>query len=142
MAFKDSFSKITKSLSDGASNVVQKSNDLIEISKLNAEIDIIEKKKEIIYLGIGKLVYNSYITKVELKEEIKNKCDDLIEYDEEIKKIREQIFNVKKIKKCPNCGIKIDIDTSFCPNCGNKQELVKSNNSAEFSDSIEDDDTL
>lgn len=142
MAFKGSFSKITKSLSESASNVVQKSNDLIEISRLNGEIANVQKKKEIIYIGIGKSVYNSYISKTELNEEIKNKCEAVAEHEEQIKKIKVQISNIKKIRRCSNCGFEMIIDTSFCPDCGIKQELIVSNKSAEISNSIEDDDTL
>ena len=142
MAFKDGFSKITKSLSESASSVVQKSTDLMEISRFNGEIDNQEKKKALIYMSIGKLVYNSYISKTELGGEIKNKCEVVLEHDKQIKKIKIQILNLKKIKKCTNCGVEMNIDTSFCPNCGNKQELIINKNSTESSDSIEDDDTL
>lgn len=142
MDFKDSFSKISKSLSEGASNVVQKSNDLMEISRLNGEIDTLEKKKEIIYMSIGTAVYNSYLTKLEVSEKIKNKCEAISEYDEQILNIKGQILNIKKIKKCSSCGVEMNIDISFCPYCGNKQELIIKNNSEQFSDSIEDDDTL
>jgi len=142
MAFKDGFSKLTKSLSESASNVVQKSNDLMEITKLNGEIDSEERKKGILYMGIGQLVYNSYNSKVELNEEIKNKCEAVFEHDQQIKKIKEQIFDIKKIRKCSSCGTEMNIDISFCPKCGNKQEVVVNKNAAEVSNSIEDEDKV
>jgi hypothetical protein len=122
MAFKENFSKLTRSLSENASSVVQKSNDIIEISRLKGEIDNEEKKKNIIYMSIGKIVYDSYINKTELSVEIKNKCEDIIEHNEQIKNINGKIANVKKIKKCSNCGIDLSIDINFCPSCGNKYE--------------------
>jgi rubrerythrin len=142
MAFKDSLSKLTKSLSEGASTVVQKSNDLIEVTKLNGEIDIEERKKEQIFLDMGKLVYDGYINKTNVSAEIKSKCEALLEHNEQIKKIQKQILVLKKLKKCSNCGTEMSIDINFCPSCGNKQELVISHVSQNFSDSIEDDDTL
>lgn len=99
MAFKDSFNKVTKSLSEGASNVVQKSNDLIEITKLNVEINNEEKKKEQIYLDIGKLVFENYVNKTPIDEKIKDKCKAILKHDEQIKNIKEQISDVKKLKK-------------------------------------------
>lgn len=142
MAFKDSFSKITKSLSESASNVVQKSNDLIEITKLTGEIDNEEREKELLYLDIGKLIYNSYVTKTDIREEIENKCKAILEHDEQIKKIKEEILVVKKLKMCSVCGVEMNIDINFCPSCGNKQELIINNDFQESSGSIEDDDTL
>ena len=64
MTFKNSFSKVSKFINKSASNVVQKSNDLIEISRLKGEINGEEKKKEIICASIGKLVYKNYISKM------------------------------------------------------------------------------
>lgn len=142
MDFKDSFSKITKSLSEGASNVVQKSNDLLEITKLTSEIDYEEKKKELLYLNIGKLVYDNYVTKTDIREEIQNKCKAVLEHDEQIKKIKEEILVIKKLKICSVCGVEMDIDINFCPSCGNKQELIINNAFEKSGASIEDDDTL
>jgi rubrerythrin len=142
MAFKDGFSKITKSLSENASSVMKKSNDLIEITKFNNEVESEEKKKGILYLSIGQLVYINYISKIDVNEEIKNKCEAIFKHDEEIKKIKGQILDIKKIKKCSNCGVEMKIDISFCPSCGNKQEVILDKNSAEVSDSIEDEVTL
>ena len=100
MDLKNNFSKITKSLSESASNVVQKSNELIAVSALNGEISNEEKKKDIIYIAIGKEVYNSFINKAELSGKFKHKCEAILEHDEQIKIIMEKIINVKRIKKC------------------------------------------
>ena len=128
MDFKNNFSKITKSLSESASNVVQKSNELIAVSALNGEINDEEKKKDIIYIAIGKVVYNSFINKAELSEEIKQKCEAILEHDEQIKIIMEKIINVKRIKKCPNCGADMNISIKFCPDCGVMQKLIEDDN--------------
>lgn len=98
MAFKDSFNKVTKSISEGASNVVQKSNDLIEITKLNAEINNEEKKKEQIYLDIGKLVFENYLNNTPIDEKIKDKFEAILKHDEQIRNINKQILDVKKAK--------------------------------------------
>ncbi|MGV8982200.1 hypothetical protein [Clostridium sp.] len=128
MDLKNNFSKITKSLSESASNVVQKSNELIAVSALNVEINNEEKKKDIIYIAIGKVVYNSFINKAELSEEIKHKCESIIEHDEQIKIIMEKIINVKRIKQCPNCGSDMNISINFCPDCGVMQKLIEDAN--------------
>lgn len=142
MDFMEGFSKITKSLSEGASNVVQKSNDLIEITKLTGEIENQEKKKELLYLDIGKLIYNSYVDKTDIHEEIEKKCKVILQHDEQIKNINEEILAVKKLKKCAICGAEMNIDINFCQSCGSKQELIINNAFQESSDSIEEDDTL
>ena len=125
MGFKNNFSKITKSLSESASSVVQKSNELIAVSALNGEINNEEKKKNMIYTAIGKVVYNSFIDKAELSDEIRHKCEAIIEHDEKIKMIMEKIINVKRIKKCPNCGADMNINVTFCPDCGVMQKLIE-----------------
>ena len=124
MAFKDGFSKLTKSLGESASNVVQKSNKLMEITKLHSEIDGAEKKKNVLYLEIGKLVYNSHVNKEDSSEEIKNKCEAISLHDEVIAKIKGQILDIKKVKLCSKCGVEINADITFCPNCGSSQEII------------------
>ncbi len=128
MNFRNNFSKISKSISESASSVVQKSNELIGVSGLNGEIKNEEKKKDIIYIAIGKVVYNSFINKAELSVEIKHKCESVLEHDEQIKKIMEKIINIKKIKKCSNCGTEMNISINFCPDCGVMQKLIEDDN--------------
>ncbi|MBU3161504.1 hypothetical protein KPL37_17495 [Clostridium frigoris] len=128
MDLKNNFSKITKSISESASNVVQKSNELIEVSSLNGEISNEEKKKNMIYIAIGKVVYNSFINKAELSEEIRHKCEAILEHDEQIKIIMDKIINVKRVKKCPNCGVDMNISINFCPDCGVMQKLIEDDN--------------
>lgn len=128
MGFKNNFSKITKSLSEGTSSVVQKSNELIAVSALNGEINNEEKKKNMIYIAIGKVVYNSFIDKAELSEEIRHKCEAIAEHDEKIKIIMGKIINAKRIKKCPNCGANMNISITFCPDCGVMQKLIEDAN--------------
>ena len=128
MDFKNGFSKITKSLSESASSVVQKSNDLIGVSRLNDEINNEEKKKDLIYIAIGKVVYNRFINKAELSEEFKHKCEAVLEHDEQIKIIMGKISNVKRIKKCSNCGADMNISINFCPDCGVMQKLTEDDN--------------
>lgn len=124
MAFKEGLSKFTKSISEGASTVVQKSNELIELNKLNNEISNEEKKKNTLFIEIGKLIYDNYVNKADLSEEIKNKCVSILEHDEQIEKINTEILLLKKIKKCPGCGTELDISINFCPKCGTKQETI------------------
>ena len=128
MNFKNNILNITKSLSESTSSVVQKSNELIGISGLNGEINNEKKKKDINYIAIGKIVYNSFINIAELSEEIKHKCEAIFLHDEQIKIIMEKIINVKRIKKCSNCGVDMNISVNFCPDCGVMQKLIEDDN--------------
>jgi ribosomal protein L40E len=60
MSFKDDFSKIAKSISEGASSAAKKSAELYEISKLNLSIQAEKRKIKELEEKIGHIIYKRY----------------------------------------------------------------------------------
>ncbi|WP_026477140.1 zinc ribbon domain-containing protein [Alkaliphilus transvaalensis] len=116
MSFID---KLSSSVSDTAKSLGKKSNELMEISKLN--VSIRKREEEILKLfeELGQYVYGrlkrlNYISKSEAEATI----IAIEKLEEEIKTLEKLILNIKKIKYCSDCEIEADDDARYCPTCG------------------------
>lgn len=111
--------KLSTSVSDTAKSLGKKSNDLMEISKLN--ISIRKREEEILRLfeelgqyAYGRLKRLSYIS----RNEVENMIKSIEKLEEEIKTLEKLILNIKKIKYCSNCEIEVEDDAKYCSLCG------------------------
>lgn len=55
------------------------------------------------------------------REVIEPKCEEISKAKDQIAKLETEILAVKKIKKCTNCGVELDITAEFCSKCGKEQ---------------------
>ena len=60
MDIKNSFSNLAKNVSGGATQVAKKSGELLEISKINSNINSNEDKIYELYCKIGEIVFKKY----------------------------------------------------------------------------------
>jgi len=121
MAFLDQFKAKASSISKAASD---KTNEMIEVTKLNKKISDSQHAITENYLAIGKLVFEKYTNGSSLDEDVASNCKTISELQEEIKKLQEQINGVKGGETCSNCGSMVAKDAKFCPKCGNKMEVA------------------
>ena len=105
--------KITKT-------VAGKTNNLVDVTKLNFTSSDIDRKISSIYEKIGKSVYEKYLADeitddsfVDLFKEI-----DAFKAEQEI--IKAQIAELKNAVTCPECGQNNDKNNEFCSKCGAK----------------------
>lgn len=121
MPIKDSLSKIGKYIEDGVSNVAYKSENLIEVSKVNMSISSEEKQINEICLKIGKRIYNDFKEgKIEDKA-LKEKCEEIQHIEKNIDSLKKKMLKLKEKKICKKCNAEMDINSSFCPKCGKEQ---------------------
>lgn len=118
MSFWNQFSK---KVSDGAVTVSESAKRMAEIIKLNSQIDKLESEIESKYADIGKLIKRELLDKLD-DDELKVMAREIDEMQNEITQKKKTVYELKGVKTCPECGIKIANEDTYCPSCGLKQE--------------------
>ena len=92
MAFFEDFGK---KVSKVAQTAAKKSSDLVEITKLNANISAQEDKIKKCYIKMGQLCFTQYKADKLESDDLKDICKEIVDYQEKIKELNEQIAKVK-----------------------------------------------
>lgn len=116
---------ITKRVTDTAKAAARKSGSVVEVTKLNININTEEEKIRKIYTDIGKQLYEDYNEGKIVGEKLLEHCMKIDEIIEGIADMRDKILELKNIKACPSCGMELDIEMEYCYKCGRKQEVPK-----------------
>lgn len=96
----------------------KKTEEMVEASKLKLQEVSVNADLQDCYEKIGSLVYRSKKGGEENAEQIDQlieQADILLEQLAQLQSKREEI---KKMKKCPNCGASCSVDSHFCSRCG------------------------
>ena len=113
MAF---FDDLGKKLSQAGQSVVQKTQGMSEISRLNAIVSEAEKKIESSYLQIGKLYVAMHAADHE--PDFDGMINTIREAEATIRESKEQIQLIKGLVKCEKCGTFVESSVAFCSTCG------------------------
>lgn len=123
------FDKVKSNVNKGVSVVNLKSKTMIEIAKINTQINTIETKKKTYLDALAKTVYTMYCNNNVSNEEINSRCSEISEINANIEELREQInqlqeeeqetLNKLKPRTC-TCGELIKEGSIFCSKCGAK----------------------
>lgn len=120
MPIMDSLSRIAKTVGDGAKTAYKKSEDMVEIAKLNKAITNEEDRIKLTYIEIGKVVYSKFEKNEIADSELVNLCNKVVEFQKNIINIRQKIAEIKNVKVCSKCGTEADLNSEFCIKCGEK----------------------
>ncbi len=123
MAFLEN---LGKRVGEAAQAAAKKSSEIVEVTKLNANISSEEEKIQKLYIQIGKAVYGEFISPGDMKEDIKSLCNQISEHEQSIKGLKEKIAEVKGTRQCVSCGAELDRAQVFCSKCGSKNEAAPS----------------
>jgi hypothetical protein len=115
------FENLSRKVTDTAKAAAKKSSEVVEVTKLNMSIGTEEDKIKKVYTEIGKSVYEVFTKGEEVNEAFKVQCELISSYEENIKEMRLKILDLKELKVCPTCGVKMEADILFCSKCGAKQ---------------------
>ena len=122
----DFLNKLGKKASETYQATKEKATTISEELKLKSKINSLEEKIFQIYAEVGEIVYNEIKDGKDVsKEEVAVKCEDISRKKDEISKLKSELLTVKKIKKCVNCGVELEIESEFCSKCGSKQPKVE-----------------
>lgn len=117
----DFFSKLGETLSEAGKDVSQKAKDLTGLAKLNLDVRSKEEYVQHQYEEIGRQYYQMHKDDIEpVLGEISLIRDAL----EEIEQLRREIAELKGLKRCPSCGIAMDMEAVFCTKCGTRYDSV------------------
>lgn len=96
----------------------KKTEEMVEASKLKIQEVSINADLANCYEKIGSLVYSSKKFGADNEQEIAQliaQADELLEQLAQLQAKREEI---RKVRKCPNCGASCATDAHFCSRCG------------------------
>lgn len=113
---------ITKKVTDTARAAAKKSGSVVEVTRLNININAEEEKIRKIYSEMGKQLYEDYNEGKIVGEKLLEHCLKIDEIIGGIADMRDKILELKNIKACPNCGMELDIEMEYCYKCGRKQD--------------------
>ncbi len=123
----DFFDKLGKKASEAYQTTKEKTTQLSGELKLKNKINSNEEKIYELYARIGEMVYDGFVTNVDVdKETVNPLCQEIKNRKEEIEKAKTEILTLKNKKACVKCGEELDLDSGFCPKCGEKQPLRSS----------------
>lgn len=117
MAF---FGDLGKAIAGAGQTAVNKTKDLTEITRLSAKVSDLQRKNEQLYATIGKLYLEHYGDDPE--DMFKGAVLSIKENQKKIVSYKEDIKQIKGIKKCASCDADVPSGSQFCPKCGAKVE--------------------
>ena len=119
-----------ENLGKAAQAAARKSGELVEVTKLNVNINSEEDKIQKLYAQIGKSVYEKYAATGEADDEIKQTCEAVTVHEQSVKGLRDKISEVKGTKQCIGCGTEMEKTQIFCSKCGARNDVATSASAA------------
>lgn len=113
---------ITKKVTDTAKAAAKKSGSVVEVTKLNMNINTEEEKVRKVYSDMGRMLYEDYTEGKNVGERLLEHCVKIDEIIQGIDDMKQKILELKNVKACPNCGMELEVDMTYCYKCGKKQE--------------------
>ena len=96
----------------------KKTEEVVESSKLKLQEVSIDAQIADCYEQIGSLVYRSRKAEVDNEEEITKLMQEVDQLLEELSQVQCKRAELRKARKCPNCGASCDLDSTYCSRCG------------------------
>ncbi|MBR5227877.1 MAG: zinc ribbon domain-containing protein [Clostridia bacterium] len=128
MEFSDKVKDVSKKVGDVAEKtyktVADKSNQLIQNTKLKIKISDIEQEIEIMYSDFGKRIYEKFKAGEEV-DGFEKECKKITKMYKEIEELDAKSLNLRGLRKCSNCMQAIEVEAKYCPSCGEKQKKIK-----------------
>ncbi len=125
MSFID---KLGDSIVSMSKDVGQKAKEASGIAKLKLDIRIKQEYVKEQYAQLGKVYYEAHKNE-DVPE--KHRFDKISDALDEIDRMELQILELKKARRCPNCGMEASETAEFCSNCGAKLGVVVGESKAE-----------
>lgn len=120
MAF---FEKMGESIASKSKDVAKKAKELAEVTSLNSQISTQKDTINKIHKEIGDLVCENRETWTGL--DLSDQFARIDAANVEIERLQQEIYRVKDIKLCANCGGEMARNVAFCPSCGTPAPVVE-----------------
>ncbi len=111
---KDGAVKITKT-------VIDKTNNVVNQTKLRFALGETNNKITDVYAEIGKDIYKAYRSGMDLaSDETQAKCEKIDSLREELAELKAQLAELRDCVECPRCGEYNNTEHKYCSKCGEK----------------------
>lgn len=112
--------EILNKAKEGADLVGRKTSDFVEVTRLKMAVADVEKEIAETFEGLGRLIYDARKSGEDVEEMIKACIENVDDLEEEADILREQIYTLKNMRKCKECGATNAVEAEFCSKCGKK----------------------
>lgn len=116
----DFFDNLKEKITKTTKVAIQKSNDVVEVTKLKMASSNLENEINDIMRHIGEVLYEAYKTGSESYGALEEECERIDAKYAQIADLNTRIAAIKNVKTCPNCNKGMDKDAQFCSACGEK----------------------
>ena len=99
-------------------NIANKTNETVGTVQLKAEISKAKKELEKKYTTLGEAYYN--IKKSGEERDFSEQFNEINDCILKIQQLEDSLYEKQGYKKCAECGVYTEKDSSFCQNCGKK----------------------
>lgn len=113
-----------ENLGKAAQAAAKKSGELVEVTKLNVNINSEEDKIHKLYTQIGKVTFEKYSASGVAEDNVREACEAIVVLEQNVKALRDKIAEVKGTKQCIGCGTEMEKNQIFCSKCGAKNEIA------------------
>ncbi len=120
MAFLENFGK---KVGEAAQAAAKKSSEIVETTKLNANVNAEEDKIQKLYVQLGKTVFEKFMANGGTEDYLQEACEQIVSHEQNIKALKEKIAEVKGVKFCVGCGAEMDRAQIFCSKCGARNDI-------------------
>ncbi|MBQ7985655.1 MAG: zinc ribbon domain-containing protein [Clostridia bacterium] len=100
--------------------VAGKTNNIVDVTKLNLALNETERKISALYEKIGETVYAKYSDGALECDEFDEILKEIDAFKAEQEGLKAQIAELKNAITCPECGANNDKGSDFCSKCGAK----------------------
>lgn len=122
MAF---FEDLGKTLTKVGGAAAEKTKEVAEYTKANAKILEVQNKLDKAYVEVGKKYLELHPANDE--EDMKAVVEGVYDLEDQLRKLRKQLQDLKGTVKCDTCGSECDSEDAFCRKCGSelkKEEII------------------
>ena len=123
------FNKLGKKINGLAKNAVQKSSEVMEITKLNVNINTEEEGLNDLFIKLGKYCFEKYIKGETTDNTVAEICKEIKIHQENINYFKEKVNEIKNVITCASCGKENPKTNEMCGKCGKplvgKDEIIE-----------------
>ena len=129
--FDDLFDEIMWKARSAADVASQKTNEMVELSKLKYSIKQTQWDIEKAYSKLGAFVYESKKSNEDFSDLINLAVGEIDLLGEKLDELENQLLACKKVSKCSSCGKENAKEAAFCQRCGGIITAEKDEEAAE-----------
>lgn len=116
------FENLSSKLVQVGQGALQKTKDVTDVARFNSIISDEEKKINNCYYQIGKLYVSLHSNDYE--NDFSSMIEMIHESENKIQECRQQIQNIRGVRRCEKCGAEVSVSAAFCNSCGAEMPIV------------------